>query len=140
MVWDGLLTSVQNQMTMNAPMMFIASIMILLGLVLFMEWTEKKLLKRKKQYRILNLPPWDSEEYDKRQDQGPSRIMELVSLKRQLRENLQTAWNVKRECLAMRLKIGRCDFRKYYNEYDALTNWYENEQKKISELKIDDLK
>lgn len=122
---------------MHPVTFFIGSILLLLGLVLFMERVEKKLLHKRK--TKLNIVIRDA------RDTGPdwkgfAEQQYVRAVKEQRRWDLNFAWQMRRETLGFFLKIGQLDYTSYYKEYDRLYEEYAKRHEAISKLTIKDLK
>lgn len=122
-------------------MFFLGSIGVVVGLVLFMEWVEKKLKKRKqinfKETIDHNTIVYNfhNELMDELHWRG-----ELRRLKQQLHQRLELGWEMQRISMGLFLRINKWDYETYYKEYDIAYNKYLDARKKVDAKTIEDIK
>jgi hypothetical protein len=126
---------------MNAPMMFIASILILLGLVLLMDRIQK-VKKNRKQINFKETIDHNTIVYNFHNELMDELHWrgELRRLKQQLHQRLELGWEMDRISMGLLLRINKWDYETYYKEYDIAYNKYMEARKKVDAKTIEDIK
>jgi len=122
-------------------MMFITSILILLGLVLLMDRIQK-VKKNRKQINFKETIDHNTIVYNFHNELMDELHWrgQLRSLKQQLHQRLELGWEMDRISMGLLLRINKWDYETYYKEYDIAYNKYLDARKKVDAKTIEDIK
>jgi len=122
-------------------MMFITSILILLGLVLLMDRIQK-VKKTRKQINFKETIDHNTIVYNFHNELMDELHWrgQLRSLKQQLHQRLELGWEMDRISMGLLLRINKWDYETYYKEYDIAYNKYLDARKKVDAKTIEDIK
>ena len=122
-------------------MMFITTILILLGLVLLMDRIQK-VKKNRKQINFKETIDHNTIVYNFHNELMDELHWrgQLRSLKQQLHQRLELGWEMDRISMGLLLRINKWDYETYYKEYDIAYNKYLDARKKVDAKTIEDIK